>query len=91
VRERNLLTLEDAVHRMSGLSARHFGLHNRGHIQVDQYADLCIFDAQSILDSATIEQPVSPSIGIHYVFVNGRIALEKGVPTAVRAGRVLRR
>jgi len=76
---------------MTGLSARRFGLHNQGSIEVGKYADLCIFDPQTILDSATFEQPTRPAIGIHYVFVNGQIALEKGVPTAVRAGRVLRR
>lgn len=89
VRERNVLTLEDAVHRMTGLSASKFGLRQRGFLQVDHYADLCIFDPQSILDSATYEQPINPAIGIHYVFVNGRLALEKGAPTEVRAGKVL--
>jgi N-acyl-D-amino-acid deacylase len=91
VRERNVLTLENAVHRMTGLPARHFGVYNRGHIEVGKYADICIFDPQSILDSATFEQPMSPAIGIHYVFVNGRMALDQGVPTGTRAGRVLRR
>jgi N-acyl-D-amino-acid deacylase len=91
VRERKVLTLEDAVHRMTGLPARHFGLHHRGRIEVGKCADLCVFDAHSILDSATFEHPVSPAIGIHYVLVNGKIALKKGVPTTVRAGRTLLR
>jgi N-acyl-D-amino-acid deacylase len=91
VRERNVLTLEDAVHRMTERSARHFGLQDRGRIAVRKYADLCIFDSQTILDRATFEQPAAAAAGIHHVFVNGRLALEKGEPTAIRAGRVLRR
>lgn len=91
VREQHVLSLPDAVHRMTGLSARRFGLRNRGIIEEGNYADLCIFDAGSILDSATFEQPTRPAVGIHYVFVNGQLALEKGMPTAVRAGTVLTR
>jgi N-acyl-D-amino-acid deacylase len=91
VRERHLLSLEDAVQRMTGRSALHFGLNDRGVIQAGKHADLCIFDAEKVLDMATYEQPVCPAIGIHYVFVNGRVALEDGVPTSIRAGRVLRR
>ena len=91
VRERNVLSLEDAVHRMTGLSARHFGLHNRGRIEVGRYADLCIFDSKTVLDSATYDVPTAPAIGIQYVFVNGRMALEDGVPTPIRAGKTLRR
>jgi N-acyl-D-amino-acid deacylase len=91
VREQNVLSLSDAVHRMTGLPAQRFGLHNRGIIAVGNYADLCIFDPESILDSATFEQPTRPAVGIHYVFVNGQIALQEGIPTAARAGRVLTR
>jgi N-acyl-D-amino-acid deacylase len=91
VRERNVLTLEDAVHRMTGLSADRFGLFNRGRVQEGHYADLCIFDPLTVLDTATYEQPVQRAVGIHYVFVNGQLALERGTPMATRAGRILRR
>jgi N-acyl-D-amino-acid deacylase len=91
VRDRQVLTLEDAVHRMTGLSASRFGLQDRGSIGVGKYADLCVFDPRTVCDSATFEQPVSPAIGIHHVFVNGQLALENGAPTATRAGRVLPR
>jgi N-acyl-D-amino-acid deacylase len=91
VRERGVLTLEDAVHRMTGRSAERFGLKARGVIAPGNYADICIFDPQAVVDMATFEQPEQPAAGIHYVLVNGRIALEKGVPTQARAGKVLRR
>jgi N-acyl-D-amino-acid deacylase len=91
VREANVLTLEDAVHRMTGLSASQFNLKGRGQIKVGYYADLCIFDPQTVLDTATFDEPIQPAVGIHYVFVNGHLALDKGLPTKARAGRVLRR
>ena len=91
VRQRKVLTLEDAVHRMTGLSADCFGLRTRGHLKAGTYADIVVFDPDIILDSATFEQPVSPAIGICYVFVNGRMAMREGVLTGTRAGRVLRR
>jgi N-acyl-D-amino-acid deacylase len=91
VRERKVLKLEDAVHRMTGLSASQFGFKGRGQIKVGNYADLCIFDPQTVIDTATFEQPTQPAIGIHYVFVNGQLAFENGMPTKARAGRVLRR
>ena len=91
VRERGVLTLESAVHRMTGLSAHHFGLPDRGQLAVGKYADICVFDAASVRDSATFEQPTRPAVGIHHVFVNGKMALANGVPTDTRAGVVLLR
>ena len=91
VREQNVLPLHEAVHRMTGLAAQRFGLRNRGTVEVGNYADLCVFDADTILDAATFEQPTRPAIGIHYVFVNGQLALQEGVQTGARAGKVLTR
>jgi len=91
VRERQLMTLEEAVYRMTGLAASQFNLNDRGRIKVGNFADLCIFDPQTVIDNATFERPTRPAIGIRYAFVNGRLALEDGVPTRLRAGRVLRR
>jgi N-acyl-D-amino-acid deacylase len=90
VREQGVLSLEEAVHRMTGLPAAQFGLEGRGHIRVGHYADLCVFDPCSVLDAATYERPIAPAVGIHYVFVNGQLAIDQGVVSAVRAGRVLR-
>ena len=76
---------------MSGLSAHHFGLRDRGRLAVGMRADICVFDPASICDTATFEQPTTAAVGIHYVFVNGAAALTEGVPTGLRAGRVLLR
>ena len=91
VREQKVLSLENAVHRMTGLSAQRFGLRDRGQIKMGLYADLTLFDPQAIADAATFEEPKRPASGIHYVFVNGQLALRQGVPTTTRPGRVLRR
>jgi N-acyl-D-amino-acid deacylase len=89
VRDRGVLSLESAVHRMTGKSAHHFRLRDRGVVAEGKYADLCVFNAAVISDAATFEQPTRPSLGIHYVFVNGNMALADGAPVAARAGRVL--
>jgi N-acyl-D-amino-acid deacylase len=91
VRERKILTLADAVRRMTGLSADWFGLHDRGRVEEGRCADLCVFDPETVLDTATYEKPIRPAVGIHYVFVNGKLALERGSYTGTRTGRVLRR
>ena len=91
VREQGLLTIESAVHRMTGLSARRFGLRDRGQLKVGFYADLTVFDQQVIADTATFEEPMRPATGIRYVFVNGQLALGQEGPTMTRSGRVLRR
>lgn len=91
VRKRGLLSLENAVHRMTGLVAENFGFANRGRLVPSNYADLCIFDSDSISDTATYQAPRSASRGIQHVVVNGEIALRDGELTAIRAGRALRR
>jgi N-acyl-D-amino-acid deacylase len=91
VRERGVLTLESAIHRMTGMSAHNFGLRDRGQLTVGKYADVCVFDAATIRDAATFEQPTRPALGMHYVFVNGSMALANGAQTATRAGMVLLR
>jgi len=89
VREQGVFRLEEAVHRMTGLSAARFGLRARGRIEVGGFADLCVFNRESVLDAATYEQPCQPAVGIRYVLVNGQLVLENGQPTGERAGRVL--
>jgi N-acyl-D-amino-acid deacylase len=91
VRGRNVLPLADAVHRMTGLPAKRFGLRDRGTIEPGHFADLCVFDPETVIDAATFEQPTRPALGIHYVFVNGQVALDQGTPTSARAGKILRR
>jgi N-acyl-D-amino-acid deacylase len=90
-RELGLFPLEEAVRRMTGLSAARFGLAGRGVISTGAYADITVFDAETIFDRATFEAPMTPAAGIEYVFVNGRPVWTEGKPTGERPGRALRR
>jgi N-acyl-D-amino-acid deacylase len=91
VRELGLLTLEDAVHRMTGLPAAQFGLVDRGVLRPGAFADIVVFDAATVADRATFEAPKNPADGIDLVVVNGEIVYRDGQPTGARPGRVLRR
>jgi N-acyl-D-amino-acid deacylase len=90
VRERGLLALEQAVHKMTGLSARRFGLQGRGVLAPGNYADIVLFDAARIADRASFECPTAASVGIEAVYVNGQLACERGRTAWAHAGRVLR-
>lgn len=90
-REEQLFTLERAVHKMTGLSARNFRLHRRGEIRADWFADLTVFDPQRIRDVATYENPLAQSEGVAMVFVNGALSFDAGLATQRHAGRFLRR
>ncbi len=90
-REVGLFPLEIAVWKMTGLTARNFGLADRGTVAAGQHADLVLFDAGTVRDAATYDEPTRPAEGIHTVVVNGGIAWEGGRSTGVRRGRVLRR
>ena len=90
-REVGLFGLETAVHKMTGLSAARFGLTGRGVVRAGAYADLCIFDADTVIDRATFAEPTLSASGIDHVFVNGRPVWSDGKPTGERPGRALRR
>ena len=90
-RELGLLTLEDAVRRMTGLTAARFGLEGRGEVRPGAYADLVVFDAETVTDRATFEAPTLPAAGIDLVMVNGEVIREDGRATGSRPGRVLAR
>jgi N-acyl-D-amino-acid deacylase len=90
-RDVGLLTLETAVHKMTGLSAEKFGLKDRGIIRAGAFADLTLFDPAAIIDRGTFENPARPAAGIAMVMVNGQAVLEAGKPTGARPGRALRR
>ena len=90
VRERGLLPLERAVHKMTGLPARRFGLRDRGTIAPGQAADLVLLDAATVRDTATYERPQSLAEGIAMVMVNGRVAVRDGEHLDLHAGRRLR-
>ena len=90
-RDLGLLTLEDAVRRMTGLSAARFGLTDRGEVRAGAYADLVMFDAETVADEATFDEPTRPAAGIDVVMVNGAIIREGSQITGERPGRALRR
>jgi N-acyl-D-amino-acid deacylase len=90
-REEGLFSLEQAVHKMTGLSAQNFGLSDRGQIRVGAFADLIIFDADAIIDRATFDEPTRPAAGIDHVMVAGQISWSAGEPTGQRAGGFIKR
>ena len=90
VRGRKTLELAEAVRRMTALPASIFGLRDRGRIEAGSYADLVVFDAETIRDEATYEKPYAFPIGIKRVLVNGQTVLAGGEFTGARPGRVLR-
>ena len=90
-REVGLFGLEKAVRKMTGLSAARFGLAGRGIVRAGAYADLCVFDAETVIDRATFAEPTLPASGIEHVFVNGSPVWSEGRPTGERPGRALRR
>jgi N-acyl-D-amino-acid deacylase len=87
VRRDGLLTVEQAVHKMTGASARRFGLTGRGVVAEGMSADLVVFDLDEFVDASTYEQPLLPPRGVSHVLVNGMIAIRDGAPTVERAGR----
>jgi len=90
VRERKLLTLEDAVRKMTSLNAAKLGLRDRGLLRTGLAADLCLFDPARVIDRATYTDPFQYNDGIEYVIVNGQVVLDRGTHTGAKPGRVLR-
>ena len=91
VRERGVLTLDEAIRRMTSAAATHAGISERGVIRPGAYADLVLFDPERVSDRATLEHPTALSVGIDKVWVNGSIVYAGGGATAVHSGRPIRR
>jgi len=91
VREQKLLSLEEAIRKMTGLSAAHIGLSDRGVIRPGAYADLVLLDPATVADRSTPEDPLALSVGIEKVWVNGVVVLEGGKATGVFPGKAIRR
>ena len=89
VRERKILSLEEAIRKMSSQSARRLGIHDRGLITKGYFADIAIFDPDKIIDKATFENPHQYAIGTKFVLVNGTVVVENGQHTGARPGRIL--
>jgi len=90
VRERGILSLPEAVRRMTSLSANTFGMNERGQVKTGYYADLVLFDPDTIIDTATYDEPKREAQGIHMVLVNGEVAFDHGRHTAAGSGKMLR-
>ena len=91
VREQSLMSLETAVHKMSGFPAERLGLRDRGRVREGMVADLAIFDPDTVVDRATFERPHQISDGVRHVLVNGELIVSNGKHTGARPGAVLRR
>jgi N-acyl-D-aspartate/D-glutamate deacylase len=89
VREERLESLEEAIRKMTGLSASRLGLTDRGVLRPGAFADIVVFDPETIIDTATYEQPKTFPEGISHVFVNGVPAVWHGVETGRLHGRSL--
>jgi N-acyl-D-amino-acid deacylase len=90
-REEKLFSLPEAIYKMTGLPAQRFGLAQRGRIREGYYADLVLFDAERIADTATYSDPIQAAVGIEGVWVNGSLSYTGNGSTGIRSGRFLRR
>jgi N-acyl-D-aspartate/D-glutamate deacylase len=91
VRERQILTLEQAVHKMTAGAASSHGIHDRGRIEPGAFADLVLFDPETVADRATTDEPLARATGIDGVWINGHLIFQDGQESSQRYGRVLRR
>ena len=90
VKEDKILTLEEAIRKMTSLSAQKLGIFDRGLIREGLWADIVVFDFDTIYDKATFEEPHQFSEGIEYVIINGEIVVEEGKQTEILPGVVLK-
>ncbi len=94
VRDRQLFSLEEAVHKMTGVSAKRFGLIDRGELRENAFADVVVFDAKTVSDCATYADPQQTCVGIEHVIVNGSSIVQNSQPLVVsgeqQPGRALK-
>jgi N-acyl-D-amino-acid deacylase len=91
VREEGVISLENAVHKMTHMPAKKFGIANRGLVMEGYFADLVLFDPDTVIDRATYENPCIGPLGMPHVIVNGQFAVRDGEHAGSRSGRALRR
>jgi N-acyl-D-amino-acid deacylase len=89
VRKKKLITLPDAIRKLTSWPATRLRIDSRGLIKEGFWADVVIFDFENIQDAATYEYPFRPPTGIDYVLVNGQVVIEKGKHTGARPGKVI--
>lgn len=90
VMDQNALTLAQAIHKSTGLTAETLSIKDRGLIKEGHYADILLFDPKTIRDNATFEKAAQLASGVEYLFINGKLAIDKGEYTKVLPGRALR-
>tara|TARA_B100000902_G_scaffold21425_1_gene25746 strand:+ start:2652 stop:4238 length:1587 start_codon:yes stop_codon:yes gene_type:complete len=91
VREKKVISLSEAIYKMTYLPAKSFGLKDRGLIKPGMKADITIFNEKEIIDKATFEDPHQYPEGIEYVVVNGQLAIDESVFMKIKAGEILRK
>ena len=91
VRERKIMSLEEAVHRMTQLAAAHMGIRDRGSLTPGKFADLVLFDPATVKDRATPQEPHLTSVGIERVWVNGVEVFADGKTTGAKPGKTIKR
>ena len=89
VREEKIVTLPEAIRRMSALPATNLELDHRGFLQKGMFADVVVFDPATVADRATYEKPQQYAVGVKDVFVNGEQVLKEGEHTGAKPGRAL--
>src|SRR5665811_298654 len=90
VRQDSVITLEFAIRKMTSLAAQRVGIEDRGLLRPGMYADITVFDPNTVIDNSTYEQPQQLATGINYVLVNGVPVVDNGRVTAALPGRALR-
>jgi N-acyl-D-amino-acid deacylase len=90
VREEGLLTLEDAIRKMTSFPAQKLGLHTRGILRENMWADIVVLDPNEVIDRATYENPHQFPVGIKHVIVNGELVVEDEQQTEKLPGRILK-
>lgn len=91
VRDEQVISLEEAIRRMTSLPAQKFQLHNRGLLREGYAADIVVFDEKAVQDQSTYDKPHQYTTGFRYVLVNGAVTVDQGSHTGARAGATLRR
>jgi N-acyl-D-amino-acid deacylase len=89
VRDKKLISLEEAIRKMTSLPAQNLGINNRGMLKNGNFADIVIFDPDRIIDHATYTKPHQFPSGIDYVLVNGHVVVKKGKHTGALPGKAI--
>jgi N-acyl-D-aspartate/D-glutamate deacylase len=89
VRELKVITLPEAIKKMTSMNADKVGIKDRGRLKEGLWADITIFDSARVIDRATFEQPAQFPLGIEYVIVNGTVTIDKEQHTGALAGKVI--